>query len=186
MRHEETAELPWSVPVAVYDIPETGRQFDLVADERVRTAVAKIAGLQSLPRFEASFDVTRRGREGLRVVGGVSATVGQICVVTLEPIESAVEEPVDLVFAPGTAATVPTDRDACGEATVSAMQDTPEPLVGSSVDLGAIAIEFLLLGIDPYPRKADAVFEAPATGDRSAHPFAALAALKKPPGSQDP
>ena len=44
--------------------------------------------------------MTRRGREGLRVVGGVSATVGQICVVTLEPIESAVEEPGDLVFAP--------------------------------------------------------------------------------------
>ena len=53
-----------------------------------------------------------------------------------------------------------------------------EELVDGAIDLGAIAIEFLILGIDPYPRKADAVFEAPAAGDDpAAHPFAALAAL---------
>ena len=33
------------------------------------------------------------------------------------------------------------------------------------VDLGAVATEFLLLGIDPYPRKPGAVFEAPPAGD---------------------
>ena len=49
----------------------------------------------------------------------------------------------------------------------------------ASVDLGAVATEFLLLGIDPYPRKPGAVFDAPATGDPAGHPFAALAALKK-------
>ena len=47
------------------------------------------------------------------------------------------------------------------------------------VDLGAVATEFLLLGIDPYPRKPGAVFDAPPAGDPSSHPFAALAALKK-------
>ena len=31
--------------------------------------------------------------------------------------------------------------------------DSPEPLVGGAVDLGAVATEFLVLGIDPYPRK---------------------------------
>jgi hypothetical protein len=45
--------------------------------------------------------------------------------------------------------------------------------------LGAIATEFLLLGIDPYPRKAGAEFSPQKSEDGSAKPFAALEALKK-------
>ena len=94
------ARPPWSVPVAVHDVPETGRRFDLVADQNTRAALAEVIGLRALPRLEASFDVSRHGRDGLRVVGRVSATVGQTCVVTLEPIDNEVDEAVDLVFAP--------------------------------------------------------------------------------------
>src|SRR5262245_1539689 len=79
---------PWSAPVALHDVPETGRHVDLVADATTRAAMAAAIGLRELPRLEASFDVSRHGREGLRVVGRVSATVGQTCVVTLDPIEN--------------------------------------------------------------------------------------------------
>jgi uncharacterized membrane protein HdeD (DUF308 family) len=48
-------------------------------------------------------------------------------------------------------------------------------------DLAAAATEFLLLAIDPYPRKPGAVFDLPNAGETGAHPFAALAALKKQP-----
>ena len=41
-------------------------------------------------------------------------------------------------------------------------------------------MEFLLLGIDPYPRKQDAVFASAPAGDPAARPFAALASLKRP------
>ena len=58
--------------------------------------------------------------------------------------------------------------------------DGPEPLTGGVIDLGVIATEFLILAIDPYPRKPGAVFEAPDAPDDSDQPFAALAALKKP------
>ena len=74
--------------------------FELMADEKVRAALAESIGLRALPRLEASFDVSRHGREGLHVVGRVSATVGQNCVVTLEPIDSEIDEAVDLVFEP--------------------------------------------------------------------------------------
>ena len=47
-----------------------------------------------------------------------------------------------------------------------AADDPPEVLHDGAVDLGAVATEFLLLGIDPYPRKPGAVFDAPA-GRRS-------------------
>jgi hypothetical protein len=58
-------------------------------------------------------------------------------------------------------------------------------LIGDRVDLGAIAVEFLILGIDPYPRKPGVAFEPPAAEDESEHPFAALAALKKGPDGKE-
>ena len=171
---ERIAEPPWRVPVARHDVPETGRRFDLVADERTRAAVAKLAGLRALPRLSATFELVPHGREGLRVTGRVFATVGQVCVVTLDPIQTEVDEPVDLVFVPAA------DRDP--EAAVDVTDDDmPEALVDGTVDLGAIATEFLILGTEPYPRKAGAVFEPPPGGDDTANPFAALAALKSRP-----
>jgi uncharacterized metal-binding protein YceD (DUF177 family) len=170
-----TGKPPWSAPVALHDVPETGRHVDLVADENVRTAVAQAIGLRDLPRLAARFDVSRHGRDGLRVVGHVSATVGQICVVTLEPIENEIEEAVDLTFAPSAVSEL---ADESGAGSKMAAEDAPEPLVGGVVDLGVVATEFLTLAIDPYPRKTGAEFAAPATADDTPKPFAGLAALK--------
>ena len=132
--------------------------------------------MRELPQLAAVFDLTRQGA-GVHVAGQVSARVGQTCVVTLEPIESEVDEAVDLRFAPA-------PRPQRGEIRVS--EEPPEPLVGGSVDLGAIATEFLILGIDPYPRKPDAKFTPPKVDDDGAHPFSGLEALKKRPGGSQP
>jgi hypothetical protein len=172
----------WSVPLAASEVPESGRHVELAADEAARAAVARLAGLAALPRLDASFDVTPHGRGGLHVLGRVSATVGQTCVVTLEPVTNEIDEAVDLVFAPAAAAPPGAGHDG-GEVEVPAA-DGPEPLVGGRIDLGAIATEFLILGIDPYPRRPDAVFRAPAAGDDSAHPFATLGALKRGQGGK--
>jgi uncharacterized metal-binding protein YceD (DUF177 family) len=166
---------PWSVPVAIHEVPLTGRHVELAADTAVRAAVAKSIGLRALPRLEAVFDVTHHGREGLRVVGRVSATVEQQCVVTLEPVENEVEEQVDLTFVPAPPSIVDHDQRASPQAADEGM---PEVLVGGMVDLGTIAVEFLTLGIDPYPRRPGVEFTSPASDDESGHPFAALAALK--------
>lgn len=166
----------WSVPLALSDVPETGRRIDLVAEPPIRAAVAKLAGVRDIPRLLAGFDVTPRG-DGLRVTGHVRATVGQDCVVTLEPVENEIDEPVDLVFVP-TEAALPAGARLEG-AEHADNDDAPEPLVGGAIDLGAIATEFLLLAIDPYPRKPGAVFQAPPAGADTAHPFAALSVLKK-------
>jgi uncharacterized metal-binding protein YceD (DUF177 family) len=171
----------WNVPLTISEVSETGRHIDLVADAQARAAVAKLAGLAAVPRLEASFDVTRYGRSGLHVVGRVSATVVQTCVVTLEPLENEVDEEIDIAFV---SAPSPSVEDySSGEVEVP-LEDAPEPLVGNKVDLGAIATEFLILGLDSYPRKPNAVFEAPSAGDESAHPFAALAEFKKGQGGK--
>jgi len=161
---------PWHVPVAVEEVPETGQHFDLGADAFVRAAVAKVAGLRELPRFEASFDVTRHGA-GLHVVGSISATVGQNCVVTLEPLANEVEETIDLIFEPAQRLATSAENEGQHH---GVKWDDPEPLVGGGVDLGALATEFLILGLDPYPRKPGAVFEPPRDTKRDQGPFAAL------------
>jgi hypothetical protein len=112
--------------------------------------------------------------------------VGQTCVVTLEPIESEVSETIDLAFSPTVGAAAMPES---GETVMTFSEaEPPEPLVGGSVDLGAIATEFLMLGIDSYPRKPGAVFEVPAHeaegGEGAASPFAALAALRKKGGGE--
>jgi uncharacterized protein DUF177 involved in 23S rRNA accumulation len=176
-KSEISPAAPWQVTVAVDDIADTGQHFDLVADAAVRAAVARVAGLRDLPRLEASFDVTPRGAGGLRVAGLVSATVGQNCVVTLEPLANEVEEAIDLVFVQRQ---MPArqDGDAAGEPHDVKWND-PEPLIGGVVDLGALAVEFLMLGLDPYPRKPGAVFERPQVRQPEGGPFAALAKLAK-------
>jgi hypothetical protein len=171
-------EHAWRVPLRVEDIAEDGRHIELSADDATRAAIAAMAGLRALPRLEAAFDVTRRGA-GLRVVGEVSATVGQTCVVTLDAIENEIREPVDLVFAPTPAGLPPEAGDSAfaGPGT----KEPPEPLVDGAVDLAAVTTEFLILGIDPYPRKPGAIFGSASIGEEATHPFAALAKLKQKP-----
>ena len=172
---ETVATLPWHVPVALDDVPEEGRHFDLVVDADTRAAVARLAGLRDLARFEASFDVSRHGHGGLHVAGRVSATAGQTCVVTLEPLANEVTEDIDLLFVPPPA--VP--REAEAATPDPSADDETELLVDGKVDLGALATEFLILGLDPYPRKPGAVFHPPMDTRPDDGPFAALGALKK-------
>ena len=169
------AQVPWQVPVAVEHVAEEGRHFELVADADTRAAVARVAGLRDLPRLEAEFDVMRHGQGGLRVAGRVSATVGQSCVVMLEPLVNEVAEDIDLLFLPQSAAAKGDEEAGAREPNAN----ETEPLIGGAVDLGALATEFLILGLDPYPRKPGAIFQPPADLKPDEGPFAALAALKK-------
>ncbi|HET9175418.1 MAG TPA: DUF177 domain-containing protein [Pseudolabrys sp.] len=166
MQKNQTA---WSVPVAVDEIPDTGLHVEIDAPDTIRAQLAGLAGLRELSRLSGVFDLVRQGAS-VRVSGQVNARVGQTCVVTLEPIESEVQEFVDLKFASSLAVEHTSE---VGE------EDPPESLSDGKVDLGAIAIEFLLLGIDPYPRKPGAEFSPLKSEDGSAKPFAALEALKK-------
>ena len=162
---------PWHVPVRLEDISETGLHLDLVADARARAGLAALAGVRDMPRLEVAVDLVRHGG-GLRVTGRVSATVGQTCVVTLEPMENQVDESIDVIFAPSSAGDFADQNAACDA------DEPPEVLSDGTADLGAIAAEFLLLGIDPYPRKPGAEFAPPAQEGAATTPFAALAKLK--------
>ena len=156
--------------------------LDLVADPQLREALAALAGVSELPRLQAAIDLVRHGA-GLRATGTVSASVGQTCVVTLEPMTSEVKEAFEVEFAPAPAA-APAAAAAIAAADMAdaaAVDEPAEALVDGTADLGPVLTEFLLLGIDRYPRKPGAVFAAPAEADPGPGPFAVLAKLKDQP-----
>jgi uncharacterized metal-binding protein YceD (DUF177 family) len=179
MALDQGLENLWKAPIRLDELPESGAHRVLEADAPTRAAIARVAGLVELPRLSARLEAQRRGAAGLHVIGTVSATVVQSCVVTLEPVTNEIAEAVDLMFEPASAA--PARSEAEIEVDPEEAGDPPEPLVDGTVDLGALAIEFLLLGLDPYPRKPDAVFSVPHADESVTSPFAALAALKPKP-----
>lgn len=172
---------PWRAPVTVAQVPERGLHRELDADEAQRKAIAEMAGVREVVSAHASLDVTPMSGGRFHVAGNVRARVGQTCVVTLDPIETDIDEPIDLVFAPPEQ--IPALSDLVDEASESGVDlDPPEPIEGGIIDLGRLATDALFLAIDPYPRKPDAVFDHEVTPpDPQDHPFAALKALKARP-----
>jgi uncharacterized metal-binding protein YceD (DUF177 family) len=171
---------PWRVPVAVAQIPDTGLHRAFEASAASRTAMAEIAGLREVMSANASFDLKLKSNGRVHVTGEVHARIGQTCVVTLDPIESEINEDVDLTFAPPEQIrSLATLVDEAAQSEEEEVPDPPEPIVNGMIDLGRLATDILFLAINPYPRKADAVFEAPAEiVDPAERPFAALKALQ--------
>jgi hypothetical protein len=170
---------PWSFPVTVERIPDEGLHCDIEAPAEARTGIAALAGVREVSALSASFDLARDGAS-VHVSGRVRGRVGQNCVVTLKPVDTDIDEAVEVTFAPPPAeasARAPSRRNPPG----NAAEEPPEPLVGATLDLGAIAVEFLILGIDPYPRKPGVEFTPPSLENDDPHPFSALAALKNGP-----
>ena len=173
---------PWRVPVAVEKIPDTGLHRDLEADQATRVAVADMGSLREVLMLQASFDVTPKSGGRFQVEGRVRARIGQTCVVTLEEMESDIDEPIDVIFAPPDQ--IPEMAALVDEAEESDEDtpDPPEPIDNGIIDLGRLATDALYLAVDPYPRKPDAVFEPLVEApDPEDHPFAALKALKVTP-----
>ena len=168
-------------PLAVERLREAGGAADrFEADARERAALARRYAVPGVTAFAVSAAAAPWGPGGWRVEGRARATLTQTCVVTLEPVETEIDEPFARWFAPEARmeeAAALLDPEA---------RDDLEPL-GAEIDLGEIAAEIAALAIDPYPRKLGAAFEgrlhgppdaAPLT-DEAARPFAKLAALKR-------
>lgn len=168
----------FSRPVTV-DALGDGGAFAAEAAPPERAALAaryQVPGVRAL-RYRA--EVRPWGPGGWRVSGEVEAELTQICVVTLEPIDTKLREPFERFLAPARR------LDEAAELLDAEMDEALEPLT-EAIDLGEIAAEAAALAIDPYPRKPDAAFEGAVKGppgvapmtDEDARPFARLAALK--------
>jgi uncharacterized metal-binding protein YceD (DUF177 family) len=164
--------------------PEFNRPFDtgemtgavearrIEANGEERRALARRFGLLSLDRLEAVLEIRRMGPGLFRIEGRLQADVVQQCVVTLDPVPSAVDSAVEATFA--------------REARETDAEDAPEPLDGNMIELGEVVAQELALALDPYPRKPGVRIEDVLPGgdgaEASSSPFAKLSEIKKKRG----
>jgi hypothetical protein len=185
----EVDQPPFSRPVFLEDIDEpTTVTIAADADERLR--LARHVGVEAIEQLRADFALAREGTDGLHVKGELRATVRQICVISLDPFDSEVVEPIDVHFAP----VIPTapaaqparryqpERHDDPSLDWLGAVDPPDPIIDGRIDLGELSAEFLVLGLSPYPRKPGVEFSF-GNGDqpgRDDSAFAVLRNLNKP------
>ncbi|EME69790.1 hypothetical protein H261_11490 [Paramagnetospirillum caucaseum] len=179
MTTEET--VPYSHPIAVDRIPARGSRLHVEPSPAEREVVARWLNVREVSEMAADFQLNPMGKTGLvRVNGRLTARVTQSCVVTLAPVETVVDEEVSLTFGPpGDEAEEEGDEIEIDFHEV----DPPDPIIDGAIDLGAVMVEHLALGIDPFPRAEGAAFTLPEpkveAPEPKANPFAVLAALKQ-------
>ena len=168
--------MPRIFPVSdLFDRGKEPIRFEANAAEK--TAISRAFELEGLTFLRAVLH-TRMVGKILHVSGQVSARVTQTCVVSLELFEHDIDEAVDVRFSDDLAAIKDAATDIPGNE--ADWVDPPDPIEGDTLDLGALVLEHLALGIDPYPRKPGVAFDLQADDggetDKSS-PFEALRRL---------
>eukprot|EP01037_Dinobryon_pediforme_P021519 gene21519-22403_t len=170
---------PVSRGLLLADVPGDGRHVSIRARPEELAGLAHFADVEAVTAFEAELDVRPWGKHGFQVAGLVTADIVQSCVVSLEPVAARVEEAVSLKLAPASDAERYAPKPGDDVAVDYEADDLPDFFDGPAIDIGAIAVEFFVLGIDPYPRKPGVDFEPlPDPDAAEVSPFAKLAVLK--------
>ncbi len=176
--HRNLLPLQNLVPVA--NLRPDGLAVMVTATPAQRTEIALMLGLPSVEELKGNFTLTPAKRGLLLVTGTVTASIHQTCVVTLDAFETSVNEQVELEFIPADKA-VPTMQSVAKPTPEQEMEDNdpPDLIIDGHIDLGAVTVEFLALGLDPFPRKPDAEFNYVDPADEKENPFAKLIKLKR-------
>jgi uncharacterized metal-binding protein YceD (DUF177 family) len=167
-----------SLPVISRAVPPGGTHHVITADEQQRADLAARYGLLAVNAFAAELNAAPAARGTISVEGRVQAEIVQNCIVTLAPVTQSIDEAISAEYAPA-------DSPPPGEldAPTGGEKEEIEVLAGDSLDLGAVAEEYFVLAIDPYPRVAGAELPAEARESPPADsPFAALAGLRNTAG----
>lgn len=157
-------------------LPDRGLDVLLAPDVATRTALAAFNGLEAVLDFAADLHVEKRGSSGAHVSGTLKARVTQICVVSLDPFDTDISEPVDVDYQSGEGGS----RLSAPDVLAPGDRDPPDLIVDGRIDVGALAAEIFSLSLDPYPKKPGVTFAEPEGEVRDPSPFAVLGRLKDP------
>ena len=168
-------ELPWTHEIELASVPPEGKSYELTPDEATRLRLAEVANVVSVPALKVQLEVRPIGGDGAEVAGKLEGVVRQTCVVSLDEFDNPVSENFSVDFAVDAESEAATEDE-------EEIEDLPDPIVDGKIDLGALATEFLILAVDPYPRKPGVEF-APLPAEEVApepkrSPFAGLSGLK--------
>jgi hypothetical protein len=133
-------------PVSIRTLGRIVMSSEIAADAAECEAVATRLGLVAIARLEARATLQRREDGAVVVRGRVEARVTRESIVSLAAFESDAAEDFTTVF-------VPAGREDEREVEIDPTEEEDiEPLLGTSIDLGELAVQYLALALDPYPR----------------------------------
>jgi uncharacterized metal-binding protein YceD (DUF177 family) len=165
--------------LTVDTVHDTGLEISICADAAECAAVAEEVALVAIHSLAADFLVLKQDGSRLKVNGVLRAEVTQTCVISLEPFDTEIRADFSVNFAPAQR-----DIEAGGGVLLAGDLEAADPIIDGRIDLGALAVEFLVLNLDIYPRKPGVSFEgAEFSGDARGKnsPFAVLQNLKTKP-----
>jgi hypothetical protein len=147
---------PLSRTVRIDDVKD-GEERLIEVTPAERAAIATLLDLAGLDQLSFACRFFPRGEGRHLVQGTLAASVTQTCVVSLEPVASALQVAVEIEFWP--ARLVDQLTASSDEAASHGMVDWPEPIVEGKIDLGPVIYETPATALDPYPRRDGASFE---------------------------
>ena len=183
---------PFARPLNVHDVPRDGLERTITASEQECVAIAEDIDLPAVGSLAVAFRIHPRAGGRYHVTGRLKANITQVCVVTLEAFSSNVEQAIDLTFAPEIAelehrlprrrerdAASPPARASASVPGSDDQEDPPDSIIDDTIDLGGVALEFLVLACDIYPHKPGVQFADVAIGDTDDPEPSAFAALQR-------
>ena len=164
------SDASWPKPVKLAELAHGPVSRRLQADAPALQRIAAELGLDGLDRLQAEAEIAP-WLDGARVRGRLRAKVRQTCGITLEPLESDIDQGFEFTLLPVGSPNAPARAD---EGVIDPeAEDPPELVEDDEVDLGALVIEQLALEIDPFPKTPGAVFD-PGPEEGPPSPFAVL------------
>ena len=167
---------PFSRPFDVSRLGDGNTRHEHVeATPEERDGLARFLGAVAVRRLQVDVALTRRGRQ-VRTEFHVRADIVQTCVVTLDDLDTALDEEFPLIFDPDVRPSGEFD-----EPLSVTDDDPPEPLVDETVNVGVAVGEMMVLALDPWPRKPGAEVDSDFVAVQSLHtsPFAVLKSLRE-------
>lgn len=165
--------------VRLEEVTDGGLERTIEADAAERAALARRFNLEALHHLTANLGLFPTA-QGMLLEGSLTAEVEQSCVVTLEPLKSAVASRFTVRYISPRIEVSDTEGEE-----LDPMGEDVEPLPADVIDIGEVVAQYLSLAIDPYPRKAGADVTHPLIGEEAppeplprSSPFAVLKKLQ--------
>jgi len=177
----------FSHPLRIADLGAQGpTAFLLEPDARTRASIAAELGIPALRKLRFAGEIRPLGKSDWHLTATLGATAVQDCVVSLQPVTTRIDEPVQRTYLANPPEVPEADEIEMPD------DDTVEALP-AVLDLGAVMIEALALALPDYPHAegvtpVSASFTEPGAAPMSyedAKPFAGLAALRDKLGKPD-
>lgn len=182
-------EREWTSRIDSDEITFSPKKVEISANTQQKADVADRLGVDGVDELSAVLVVNRiNGGHIIKVEGELNAQVQQKCVVTLDVLDTKIHEtfvayytnPDDAVPFSAASKKIRQQKDR-EEAPIMEEWEDPEYMEKGTIDLGELVVQYLSLGMSPFPQSEEAMFEEGDEGDElrqpsdlRKNPFAAL------------